>query len=142
MKLHICAGFGGARPDLLLFLEGLPPKLRQKLILEFAMLTSTPLGLLGEPHVKHFSLEKYREFYELRAKGGKVMVRIILPKWAVKFSCCFPSRKSRRGTRKRRWRWPSSSWRRSGRVGGRRWSFLSTIWRRWYAVVLDNQAFL
>lgn len=101
MKLHICAGIGGVRPDLLLFLEGLPPKLRQKLILEFAMLTSTPLGLLGEPHVKHFSLEKYREFYELRAKGGKVMVRIIFTQMGGKILLLFPfEKKQARDTEK------------------------------------------
>ncbi len=76
MKLHICAGDCGARPELLCFMDGLDAKLRQKVIMELAMLERTPLGLVGEPHVKHFSLERYRSLYELRAKG-RTLVRII-----------------------------------------------------------------
>ena len=30
-----------------------------------------------EPYVKHFSIEKYRQFYELRVKASGTMVRII-----------------------------------------------------------------
>lgn len=30
-----------------------------------------------EPHVKHFSIEKYRQLYELRIKASGVMVRVI-----------------------------------------------------------------
>lgn len=76
MNLYICSGNSGDRPAMLRYLDGLDAKLRAKVILELAMLARTPFGLLVEPHVKHFSLEKYRELYELRAKG-KDMVRII-----------------------------------------------------------------
>ena len=30
-----------------------------------------------EPHVKHFSIERYRQLYELRIKAAGVMVRVI-----------------------------------------------------------------
>ncbi len=58
------------------FLDGLEPKLREKLIRQIFQLPHTPLTELKEPHYKHFSLERYRDFYELRGKG-KVLVRII-----------------------------------------------------------------
>ncbi len=100
MKLYICAGVDNTRPELLTFMGGLDSKLRQKLIVEFAMLASTPLGLLGEPHVKHFSLEKYRGLYELRAKG-KAMVRIIFTQMDGKLLLLFPfEKKQSRDTEK------------------------------------------
>lgn len=34
-------------------------------------------NLLQEPHVKHFSIEKYKRLYEIRLKAEKIMVRII-----------------------------------------------------------------
>ena len=58
------------------FLDGLEPKLREKLIRQIFQLPHTPQTELKEPHYKHFSLERYRGFYELREKG-KVLVRII-----------------------------------------------------------------
>ena len=38
--------------------------------------TATPRAALLEPHYKHFSIERYRELYELRERG-KVLVRVI-----------------------------------------------------------------
>ena len=32
---------------------------------------------LKEPYIKHFSIEKYKMFYELRLKAANTMVRII-----------------------------------------------------------------
>ncbi len=58
------------------FLEGLEPKFRDKLVLQIFQLSRTSRSGLKEPHYKHFSIERYRELYELREKG-KVMVRII-----------------------------------------------------------------
>lgn len=58
------------------FLDGLEPKLREKLVRQIIQLPHTPLTELKEPHYKHFSLERYRGFYELREKG-RVLVRII-----------------------------------------------------------------
>jgi len=34
-------------------------------------------NVYSEPHVKHFSIEKYRRLYELRIKTAGVMVRVI-----------------------------------------------------------------
>jgi len=58
------------------FLDGLDSKLREKLIRQIILLAHTSLTELKEPHYKHFSLERYRSFFELREKG-KVLVRVI-----------------------------------------------------------------
>ena len=58
------------------FIEGLEPKLRDKLIRQILYLSQTPLPELKEPHYKHFSIEKYQSLYELREKG-RVVVRVI-----------------------------------------------------------------
>ncbi len=58
------------------FIEGMEPKLRDKLVRQIFYLSRTPLSELKEPHYKHFSIEKYRSFYELREKG-RIVVRII-----------------------------------------------------------------
>lgn len=58
------------------FIDGLDPKLRDKLIRWLIELPNTPKASLREPHFKHFALERYRDLYELRARG-KVLVRII-----------------------------------------------------------------
>ena len=34
-------------------------------------------NLLQEPHVKHFSIEKYKRLYEIRLKAEKNMIRIV-----------------------------------------------------------------
>ena len=58
------------------FLESLEPKLRRKLYWQIFQLTHLHPTELKEPHYKHFSLEKYNQFYELREKS-KILVRII-----------------------------------------------------------------
>lgn len=58
------------------FIEGLEPRLREKVIRQIFYLSRTPLPELREPHYKHFSIEKYQSLYELREKG-RVVVRII-----------------------------------------------------------------
>ena len=58
------------------FIEGLEPKLRNKLVMQIFRLSRTPLTGLKEPHYKHFSIEKYRDFYELRERS-RIVVRII-----------------------------------------------------------------
>lgn len=63
-------------PPLSAFLKTLDPKLCAKLESLFVMLAVTPVGLLHEPYVKHFSIERYNTLYELRAKS-KILVRII-----------------------------------------------------------------
>ena len=58
------------------FIEGLEPRLREKVVRQIIYLSRTPLLELREPHYKHFSIEKYQSLYELREKG-RVVVRII-----------------------------------------------------------------
>ena len=58
------------------FIDDLEPKLRDKLIRQLIELPNTPRVNLREPHFKHFTLERYRDLYELRARG-KVLVRVI-----------------------------------------------------------------
>lgn len=66
----------GRDPPVALFVSGMEPKLREKLIRQIYALSQTPLTELKEPHYKHFSIERYRELYELREKG-KVLVRVL-----------------------------------------------------------------
>lgn len=58
------------------FIEGLEPKLRNKLVTQIFRLSRTPLAGLKEPHYKHFCIEKYRELYELRERN-RIVTRII-----------------------------------------------------------------
>lgn len=58
------------------FIDSLDAKQREKVIRQLAVLPNTPRASLREPHYKHFTLERYRELYELRERG-KVLVRII-----------------------------------------------------------------
>lgn len=58
------------------FIGTLEPKLQKKLRRQFFLMANTPICDLKEPHYKHFVLEKYSQFYELREKG-KVLVRVI-----------------------------------------------------------------
>lgn len=74
-KLLMFTPLEGA-PPLPTFLKSLDMKLRAKLESLFLMLAVTPTGLLHEPYVKHFTIERYSTLYELRAKG-KILVRII-----------------------------------------------------------------
>ncbi len=59
-----------------LFIESQEPKLREKLVWQIFRLSRTPPAGLKEPHYKHFSIEKYRDFYELREKN-RIVIRII-----------------------------------------------------------------
>jgi len=58
------------------FIDGLEPRLRDKLVWQIFYLSHTSLSELTEPHYKHFSIEKYRSLYELREKG-RTIVRVI-----------------------------------------------------------------
>lgn len=58
------------------FVEGLEFKLRDKIVRQLFYLSHTSLPELKEPHYKHFSIEKYRDFYELREKN-RIVIRII-----------------------------------------------------------------
>ena len=66
----------GKDPPVPVFFDSLDPKLRQKLKFQLLRLAQLPLSELKEPHFKHFSLEKYQPFYEMRERS-KVLVRVI-----------------------------------------------------------------
>ena len=88
--------FGGPA-QVTMFIEGLEPKLREKLLRQIIPLPRMPPSILREPHYKHFTLERYRFFYEVRAKHG-IAVRIIftiLPEGKVLLLYGFSKRQSR-----------------------------------------------
>ncbi len=79
------------------FIEDLEPKLRNKLVLQIFRLSRTPPAGLKEPHYKHFSIEKYRDFYELREKS-RIVIRLIFtvrPDGEVLLLHAFVKRQSR-----------------------------------------------
>lgn len=79
------------------FINDLEPKLRDKLIRQLIELPNTPRANLREPHFKHFTLERYRDLYELRARG-KVLVRVIFtirPNGEILLLHAFINRQSR-----------------------------------------------
>ena len=53
------------------FIDGLDPRLREKILLRLYFLTQ-----LEKPEMKRFSIERYRDLWELRVKS-KVLIRII-----------------------------------------------------------------
>ena len=80
-----------------LFIEGLDTRLREKLLRQIIPLPRMPPSVLREPHYKHFTLERYRAFYEVRAKSG-IAVRIIftiLPEGKILLLYGFSKRQSR-----------------------------------------------
>ncbi len=79
------------------FIKGLEPKLRDKLVWQIFRLSRTPRAGLKEPHYKHFSIEKYRDFYELREKN-RIVIRVIftmLPNGEILLLHAFQKRQSR-----------------------------------------------
>lgn len=58
------------------FIDGLEPRLREKIIMQLYQLSQPQKPEMKEPHFKRFSLERYRDLCELRVKN-KVLVRII-----------------------------------------------------------------
>ncbi len=87
----------GRAPQVAAFIDGLEPKLREKLLRQIIPLPRMPPSILREPHYKHFTLERYRSLYEVRAKNG-IAVRIIftiLPDEKVLLLYGFSKRQSR-----------------------------------------------
>lgn len=58
------------------FLLSLDGKLRDKLLWQIYRLANIPLCDVKESHFKHFSVERYSRFYELREKN-RILVRLI-----------------------------------------------------------------
>lgn len=73
--IKVCTPPGRAAP-VAQFIDNLEPRLREKLIRQLIELPGTPRSALREPHFKHFTLERYRNLFELRERG-KVLVRVI-----------------------------------------------------------------
>lgn len=63
-------------PPIYDFLTSLDQRMYVKLLHQIARLSSTPMSGMKEPHIKHFSLERYSHLYEVREKN-KILVRII-----------------------------------------------------------------
>lgn len=61
------------------FVKKSNPKIKKKY--EFVLqLIADETNQLKEPYVKHFSIERYRDLYEIRIKAARTMVRIIFYK--------------------------------------------------------------
>ena len=73
------------------FLSQQDPKLRQKLRWTLFRLAQAERCELKELHFKHFALERYSEFYEMREKN-KILVRVFA---ARIFFCSRPSSSGR-----------------------------------------------
>ena len=58
------------------FLKHSDDKVKKKFKYQLSMLVMEN-KILREPHVKHFIIERYRQFYEFRIKVSKKIVRII-----------------------------------------------------------------
>ncbi len=58
------------------FLRGIDEKLRKKLEIQLVYICDER-NPFTEPYVKHFSIVKYRQMYEVRVKAAETMLRII-----------------------------------------------------------------
>lgn len=56
------------------FIDGLDPRLREKILLRLYFLTQLEKPEMKEPHFKRFSIERYRDLWELRVKS-KVLIK-------------------------------------------------------------------
>lgn len=66
----------GEKSPVVLFLNGLDQRLRQKALLQIVRAAELHPAEMREPHIKHFVLERYSALYELREKS-KILIRII-----------------------------------------------------------------
>ena len=74
-NIYIYCDENGVSP-VLEFLKYSDDKIKKKFRYQINMLVSEN-KILCEPHVKHFIIERYRQFYEFRIKVSKKIVRII-----------------------------------------------------------------
>ena len=58
------------------FLQSMDAKIQDKLRFQLAYILDENSSFV-EPYVKHFSLAKYRQLYEIRVKAAEQMVRVI-----------------------------------------------------------------
>lgn len=66
----------GAKNLLADFIDNINVKVKRKLIFLFRYIMNKE-NALCEPYVKHFSIERYRQLYEMRLKADGTMVRFI-----------------------------------------------------------------
>lgn len=71
------------------FLAQQNPKLRQKIRWTLFRMMEMELCDLKEPHFKHFALERYSPFYELREKS-KILIRIVFTVYDGDFLVLMP----------------------------------------------------
>lgn len=85
------------------FIDGLDPRLREKILLRVYQLSLPQKPELKEPHFKRFSLERYRDLCELRVKS-KMLIRIIFYLCPNGVCCSFMASSSGRNEiRCKRW---------------------------------------
>ena len=58
------------------FLQSMDAKIRDKFRFQLAYILDEKSSFV-EPYVKHFSIAKYRQLYEIRVKAAETMVRVI-----------------------------------------------------------------
>ena len=58
------------------FLQSMDAKIQDKLRFQLAYILDEHSSFV-EPYVKHFSIAKYRQLYEIRVKAAEQMVRVI-----------------------------------------------------------------
>ena len=69
-----CDGSGAV--PVLDFFKRADGKVRRKFEYQLEMLLVSK-QMLREPHIKHFMIERYKQFYEFRIKAARKMVRVI-----------------------------------------------------------------
>lgn len=57
------------------FIDGLDPRLREKILLRLYFLTQLEKPEMKEPHFKRFSIERYRDLWELRVTYASFSAR-------------------------------------------------------------------
>ena len=58
------------------FIDNLNGKIKAKFMFQLSYIMDERNGFV-EPYVKHFSMERYRQMYEIRVKAAERMMRII-----------------------------------------------------------------
>ncbi len=73
---NIYTYFDGAVCPVEIFFQKAAPKIKNKFAFQMRLLADEKTPFC-EPHIKHFSIEKYRRMYEIRTKLGSMIIRII-----------------------------------------------------------------
>ncbi len=68
--------FDGVNSPVEIFFEEALPKIKDKFLFQMPFITNEKMPFY-EPHIKHFSIAKYKRLYEMRIKSAGCMVRII-----------------------------------------------------------------